>query len=278
MKKITFLLSLLISAVSFGQATDIFFSKYGEGSGQNKFLEIYNGTGVDVDLGEYSIELYANDNTDPNDPPQTFSTGTILPNGEVIVLYHASATAPEIIAEGDMESSAANFNGNDAVVLLHNGDIIDIIGEIASDTYWTVGDTPEGAKDHTLVRKSDVCSPNSTPLGSFGTDAETSEWIVLENEQYDGIGSHTGCDDMAVGDVLLSEFVMYPNPSRDGKVTIQTVEGSEISVTVFDILGKKVISKSLSNNELNISGLKTGIYLVQVSQNGATVTKKLIVE
>ena len=36
-------------------AIDLFFSEYGEGTSYNKYLEIYNGTGADVDLGNYLI-------------------------------------------------------------------------------------------------------------------------------------------------------------------------------------------------------------------------------
>ena len=36
-------------------AIDLFFSEYGEGTSNNKYLEIYNGTGADVDLGNYLI-------------------------------------------------------------------------------------------------------------------------------------------------------------------------------------------------------------------------------
>ena len=36
-------------------ATDLFFSEYLEGSSNNKALEIFNGTGVPVDLGTYKV-------------------------------------------------------------------------------------------------------------------------------------------------------------------------------------------------------------------------------
>jgi len=37
--------------------TELFFSEYVEGSGNNKALEIYNGTSGSVDLSTYTIEL-----------------------------------------------------------------------------------------------------------------------------------------------------------------------------------------------------------------------------
>ena len=41
-------------------AIDLFFSEYAEGSSNNKYLEIYNGTGADVDLSNYSLSSCSN--------------------------------------------------------------------------------------------------------------------------------------------------------------------------------------------------------------------------
>ena len=40
--------------------TELFFSEYIEGTGFNKAVEIYNGTGVAVNLSTYTVELYTN--------------------------------------------------------------------------------------------------------------------------------------------------------------------------------------------------------------------------
>ena len=44
---------------------DLFFSEYIEGNGQNKAIEIYNGTGGSVDLTDYRLELYSNGASSP---------------------------------------------------------------------------------------------------------------------------------------------------------------------------------------------------------------------
>ena len=41
-------------------AQGVFISEYGEGSGNNKWLEIYNNSGADVDLSEYSVSKSTN--------------------------------------------------------------------------------------------------------------------------------------------------------------------------------------------------------------------------
>ena len=45
-----------------------------------------------------------------------------------------------------------------------------------------------------------------------------------------------------------------------------------------DILGKKVISKSVKNNKLNISELNNGVYIIKLIQGQTTTIKKLVVK
>jgi hypothetical protein len=59
---------------------------------------------------------------------------------------------------------------------------------------WEVAGVANGTKDHTLTRKTTVCGPNPNELGSFGTNADDSEWIVgAQNSGWDTIGSYDGC-------------------------------------------------------------------------------------
>ena len=75
-----------------------------------------------------------------------------------------------------------------------------------------------------------------------------------------------------------SVFSLYPNPAND---TISIKGNNTITqVSVFDLTGKKVLtSNQLKNNSLDISKLKSGVYLVQIEdQNNTTITKKLVKE
>lgn len=186
-------LLFFITGISLAQSTDLFFSMYGEGSGVNKFLEIYNGTGAPINLDDYSVERYNNGSTSVT-ATYTFPVGTVLNSGDVYVLYNGSADA-QIINVGDDSTTIVNFSGDDAVVLLKNGSILDIIGEIGNDpgSSWPVGSSGT-SQNHTLIRKATVCSPNPIPLASFGTDDVTSEWEVYgENEEWGQLGSFSGC-------------------------------------------------------------------------------------
>ncbi|PZD77733.1 T9SS type A sorting domain-containing protein [Mesonia sp. K7] len=81
---------------------------------------------------------------------------------------------------------------------------------------------------------------------------------------------------IATNNVAALEFVMYPNPVQ-GILTIEMNESPNAQVTIFDILGKQVISQSLENKTIDVSSLTNGMYIVKVENNHTTATKKLIV-
>ena len=61
----------------------------------------------------------------------------------------------------------------------------------------------------------------------------------------------------------------YVNFSKD------VLSSSNLSV---GIIGKQISSQKLQNNKLDVSGLKTGMYLLKISQKEKTTTKKLVVK
>ncbi len=195
MKKIYLLVTMLaLSAVGFAQTTDLMISEYIEGSSNNKALEIYNGTGADVDLSAYQIWKISNGGSWPEN---TLSLSGTLANGDVYVIYNSSAD-PAIAAVGDITWGSANWNGDDAVGLAKDDGtgtfvLIDAVGEDGADpgSGWDVAGVANATKDHTLVKKETVCSPNTNWDASRGTNATDSEWIVYNQDEFSYLGSHT---------------------------------------------------------------------------------------
>lgn len=72
-------------------------------------------------------------------------------------------------------------------------------------------------------------------------------------------------------------FKVYPNPTSLGYINISSNNTDSMSVKVFDVLGKQVLNQTVNNNRLNLSTLNSGIYIMKISQNNATVTKKLVI-
>ena len=78
-----------------------------------------------------------------------------------------------------------------------------------------------------------------------------------------------------VNDLNIS---LYPNPTNTGYVNITSINNGVINARVFDILGKKVIDVSIENNRLDVNQLKTGIYIIKMTQGTNSTTKKLVIE
>ena len=84
------------------KATDLFFSQYGEGSGNNKYLEIFNATGAAVDLSAYDVQIHFNGNTSSsNGNIKDLGTGT-LANNDVLVVVHSSSSNATLQATADI--------------------------------------------------------------------------------------------------------------------------------------------------------------------------------
>lgn len=76
----------------------------------------------------------------------------------------------------------------------------------------------------------------------------------------------------------LTNVSIYPNPTNTGLVTIETASNEAAAVEVYNLLGKQVISQTLTNSTLNVANLSSGVYLVKVSVEGKSATKKLVIE
>ena len=75
----------------------------------------------------------------------------------------------------------------------------------------------------------------------------------------------------------IAGLKVYPNPVSNGTLFIETDLNAAKTVTIFDVLGKQVLNTTTSSNAVNVSQLHTGIYMVQITEEGNTATKKLVI-
>ncbi|MCU4176942.1 DUF5689 domain-containing protein [Carboxylicivirga sp. N1Y90] len=166
-------------------ASDLFFSEYIEGGSNNKYLEIFNGTGAEVDLADYAIKVASNGKQFSEVDFVTLSGK--LPNGANFVIANSGATLtlPDGKTASVEFSTATYFNGDDALGLFKNETLIDIFGVVGEDpgSGWEIDGTADATKDHTLIRKSTVQNPATT--------WNTSEWEIKDKDDVSNIGSHT---------------------------------------------------------------------------------------
>jgi hypothetical protein len=168
-------------------ATELFLSEYGEGTSNNKWIEIFNGTGATVDLSAYSIRMAFNGATWHATLFVTFPSGTLLPNNATYVVCHSSISDPSRCSS---TSSSLQFNGNDVVGLFKGSTLIDVVGKLgeAPDTGWPVCGTATATANRTLYRKATVRSPNIDWDASSAPG--TCEWDVAAVDVFSGMGTH----------------------------------------------------------------------------------------
>ncbi|KAB2869478.1 MAG: DUF5018 domain-containing protein, partial [Bacteroidales bacterium] len=195
---------------------DLFFSEYIEGSSNNKALEIYNGTGSDVDLSIYKVKTFTNGSATASYTQDL--TGTLV-NGEVYVIANASANAT-ILAQSDVTSTVTYYNGDDAVGLYKNDVLIDVIGTIGTDpgTSWAVAGVATATVEHTLIRKDAVVAGTTDWAASAGTDVDNSQWVVYPQDFASGLGSHKQPLPSTDNDILT-----FTIPTQLGTTSIDNV-------------------------------------------------------
>jgi len=159
-----------------------------------------------------------------------------------------------------------------------------------------VGNPGNGLISHSINLKNAI-----TPSAANGW-FDQKVWIafVLTTDRYTnpitGIPNATaGGSNLAIDNILLvnesnvgvnnatknTEFSVYPNPTA-GMVSLRMNAeiGAAYDLTVLDMLGKVVVRKSISDKqtELDLTGLKKGIYFVKATANGITNVSKLVIK
>jgi hypothetical protein len=80
----------------------------------------------------------------------------------------------------------------------------------------------------------------------------------------------------AVENITADNVMLYPNPASG---TLHVKLNSEAAISFINSAGETVLVKDhFLDNEVDISTLKSGIYIVQIRQEGNVIHKKLIVE
>ena len=81
------------------------------------------------------------------------------------------------------------------------------------------------------------------------------------------------CPTASVDDQNQLDISIYPNPSLD----IVYIDGnySQLKAVVYDILGKQVMKESITNN-IDISQLEKGVYILQLSDGAKLTTQRII--
>jgi hypothetical protein len=301
MKKIYTLLFILMSFVGFSQnvtITKIIETGCSSGSGFVKTVELYVDGTVD-----FSTEVVLN----------YMQNGSPWAENQIDISAFGSISDSFIYIVRDIPAMALEFpgttfdatntlvvststNGDDGYQVVLNDIVVSQFGKTETDAD---NDTDVPDWNH-----GDAVATRTTGVVDNGTWVRADWTITAENDldantacQNDGatnletyfatlggtfpLGSGSGWTaPLSVDQFNTNSFSIYPNPVADGFVNIRSDNAEILNVIAYDVLGKQVLSSTtLTNNQaLNVSELKSGIYILQISQNNTSISKKLIIK
>ena len=271
------------------------------GSSNPKITELYvSGT---IDFTNYRIQTESNGPA--ADGTIVWSSGLDLKplgtisNSFVYLVAPANATDltktfnemyPSIVLPTGLTSgNIPNGNGNDAYrIVITDGAITPVVVSVV-DQFGNPSDIPPGASsDYTSAgwsypnsyasRKNGI-GPNG---GNFTNDSFTyggNEAFAAPNNTCAFISNAIALGGYTLGvkQNSISGLRVYPNPVTNGNLFISSDSNETKSVAVYDVLGKQVLRTVVTNQPINVSSLNSGVYIVKITEEGKTATRKLVI-
>jgi subtilisin-like proprotein convertase family protein len=133
----------------------------------------------------------------------------------------------------------------------------------------------------------------SSPLSAFNGGNASGTWTLLaadfSNVDTGTINSWsvqvcTQILTLRTEDFGLDQFVLYPNPGNGNfNIRFDSSSSNEIGVVVHDIRGREIFSRNYQNTgtfeqNVQLSSVQSGVYLVTVKDGNRKEVKKLVIE
>tara|TARA_B100001059_G_scaffold223811_1_gene249214 strand:- start:397 stop:2289 length:1893 start_codon:yes stop_codon:yes gene_type:complete len=118
------------------------------------------------------------------------------------------------------------------------------------------------------------------------TDIKAGDYTLIPSSDINGMGRffiHITADTMSNGEVSTNTLNAYKE-SNSSYITIEglATQSNNINVSLYNILGRKVLDTSLNNNintqTISTLGMASGIYVIELESGNDRLTKKLIIQ
>ena len=133
------------------------------------------------------------------------------------------------------------------------------------------------AESDTAITGADEPDPG-TSITQFALRQSTSsvnETIIVDNLKIGETFDSTLSNDF---NNSSNNFRVYPNPVFGNVVNIISKNNDVFEVNIFNLSGKLIISNKDVNGHVNISNLKSGVYLINIKSSYGNTNKKLLVK
>lgn len=113
-----------------------------------------------------------------------------------------------------------------------------------------------------------------------GSNAKTPNIIIDEirvaNKWWQVVGKTDPALSVAQNDI--EGLKIYPNPITEGKLFITTDSNLSKKVSIYNVLGKQLLQVDNASGVVDVSTLNKGVYILKITEDGKTSTRKIIIE
>jgi len=120
-----------------------------------------------------------------------------------------------------------------------------------------------------LIATDNVVASYNNPLRVFNDNL----YFIYNGNSFYKLGYLVSSPSL-ITDVNKLEYILYPNPSSN--ILNISDFNNKANITIFDLTGKVVVKKQISENQINISNLLNGTYLIKIETANGIVTKKFV--
>jgi len=163
---------------------------------------------------------------------------------------------------------------NDTVSMYVFAEGDSISTEPATPTLGPIAATLTGtAPNQVLADDLNVIQGVALRQNSLGQNAIVDGIYVRKVWDLTSAGTALGVDKFSQNNTLK----VYPNPVQNNRVSIYSSIEGEKEISLFDLNGRVVLKKTMTNNELDLTNVNKGVYMLQTKVGSSTSTTKLIV-
>jgi len=228
--------------------------------------------------------LYLLRSTDYGNTWQLLSNTELRGNGDFRIIDDTT-----IIAIGSQTIVKSRDGGLSFDTVMHTNNPYDNVNQFMRGLFFVSHDTGFATWGSTLYRSYNagdtwvqtdfVSNLNAYEGGILFITASSSQKIIVGCEYgqiyktTNGGGLYTGLNNVTP----LPTFTLSPNPTTGSlKITPPTNTGANYNIEVTNLLGQTVYKTYVTNNQINISNLAPGMYLLNLEVNGAYQTTKFV--
>ena len=202
----------------------------------------------------------------PADSPNVLSVGAVNASGNYASFSSQGSSAqptqkPDVVAQGQ---ASYVIGTNDAIITLNGTSFSSPILAGGVVCLWQALPTLNNQQIMQLVRES--ASQYNSPDNFLGYGIPDLSLALANGLSLVEFQNET------------TKLKVYPNPVSSLLYVEIPSQYDTANVKLYDILGKKVLEKTVSSTQkkINVSNLSKGVYLAKIEANGLSITKKII--